>query len=401
MNRRTLLTLLGPLCIFCIGAGCVPDRHPQESLSSEPTHRVAFYFDKLGRMHTSASVGGEEIDVIFDTGADGPILDSAYFQGIIAQEDSTRKGFAYFPASNRRVACDIVRQEIDILLAGQVLHFDEFVLDNLQDRLGVLALVSIPENDRRAWNFDYENRTLAILDSIPADLDTSSLERSSLKRRKWNFHMTLPFVWSGPEEDTLACTLCGMMDTGSGAYLTAYGGLYVLDHKQAQSFIERSKKYATRSGDNYYVLQQIAPYSDKISIEVDHESHTAFLNFGNSLLAHYNLWLDLDNDLLYSSLSKNYARPHQDYMKNANMDFRVIRTCQGLLIDYCLPSSRSWDAGLRDGDLIIDVDGKPHYVVKPKDIFEFGDGQTQHRVSIIRDSDTLSLYITPETINLD
>lgn len=353
-------------------------------------------------MHTSASVAGAEVDAIFDTGASGLTLDSSYFRHL-AHADSIQKGSAYYVSGDQRVACDIVQQGIDVLLAGQILHFSEFVLDDLQNRLGVLAMVSIPENDSRVWHFDYGNKMLSILDSIPGALDTSAMDKSGISRINGDIFVSLPFSLVNSVGDPLSCRIGGVFDTGSGKYLVAYGGLYVFENKETERFVARSKKLSeigTRS--ELYYLEQIVPSRGKICVELDRRSHIAVLNFGNSLLAHYDLWLDLKSERMYASAVEQYVSPFQDFFESRQLEFRTTLTNHGMLIDYCRPGTRSQAAGFREGDLIVKVDDKPyHQGITRKDIFEFEDGQTQHRVSIIRDADTLSLYITPETTNPD
>ncbi len=353
-------------------------------------------------MHTSVSVGGVDVDAIFDTGASGLTLDSSYFRHL-AHEDSIRKGSAYYVSGDQRLACDIVQQEIDILLAGQVVCFEEFVLDNLQDRLGVLALVSIPENNKQVWHFDYGNKMLSVLDSIPGVLDTSTMAKSDIRRIKGDVFISLPFSLVNSIGDSLSCRIGGAFDTGSGKYLVAHGGLYVFENKETERFVARSKKLSkigTRS--ELFYLEQIAPSLGKICIELDRRSHTAVLTFGNSLLAHYDFWLDFNSGRMYASAVEQYVSPFQDFFESRQLDFRTTLTNHGMLIDYCRPGTRSQAAGFREGDLIVKVDNKPYQQgITRKDIFEFEEGQAQHRVSIIRDSDTLSLYITPEATNTD
>ena len=127
--------------------------------------------------------------------------------------------------------------------------------------------------------------------------------------------------------------------------------------------------------------------------------------FGNNLLCHYDMWLDLKNMQMYASIIDDYITPFEEYCSSNDVKHIFIqRTLNGRVVLYVSPEHVACDAGFRKGDVILSADGKHFSEIQREDMFEFDGEHKEHYIKILRGLDTLILKVlsqneTSEAIN--
>lgn len=344
MSKCACYPLFGSLCLASIGTGCVNRQSTTNSVI--PTDEISFWYDDLGRMHTEANIHDVAKEVIFDTGASGLTIDLSILQEQTLADTLLSEAIIEYLSGGHKFNGKLIDQEINLSFGNSYIHFDNFTTDSIFSRFGVNAIVPIPLNDNHIWNFDYGAQTINIVDTLPKEVVQDCSVKSKISREGSDIFYSLPFSFNNTSGD-LVTDINGAMDTGSGCDITTYGGLFTLNDLYTQKYIESCDYFIDNNRNNqYYKVRQTEPYEDNVLIKNVTSSNEAVLVFGNSLLAHYNIWLDLKEGIMYGRVLGNYLSPYCDMLSRNEQDtFRY--TSQGLLIEYCQEGSQYWNCGLQ------------------------------------------------------
>lgn len=393
VKRYSAISMMVLLCFSAVLESCGQN---QNNTHYQVNYSFPFEFDRSGRMVVSASIAGNVYDGVFDTGSTVLLLDNQVIQNTTFVDSIvTEPIVADFPLYGTSVHISKYAYPIDVVLGKDTLHYEYFAVGDIVESCETSVIIPFPQKDNRIWIVDYERQMITIQhdskDVIPSDISFSS----NLKFENGFLFCSIPFEFVDMNMNTYSCSLKGALDTGSGAYITVHGGMKVFNDNLLCDFLSRNgcckKKY---DDEVIYYIDNEEVFVDKVSITSTSNSHIAVLTFGNSLLAHYCLWLDLYSNKVYACVNDKYIRPYQKHCESDNVELYIMRTDKGLLVDYCRPESSCWQAGLRQGDFIISSDGKSFENIKREDIVEYN-GKSEHYIQTLRNLDTLLFVAHP------
>ncbi len=375
------------MLVFC-SEGCACD-----STSAESDTRCApysFTFDEYGRIKSFCAINSKDYIAIFDTGANGIILDSAQFSTLV-EGNPTATDIIYYASRDSHRVSTSVSKNLQVGFCGKVFHFETFHLDNVRELFNADVLLPLANNGRCALHIDYEKRLISWKEHIPAEIVSTHTIQSDIYIDNGNLVVTLPFYLTDSKGEAAPFRLTGTIDTGSGGYLTAYGGLIAIDDTPLISLIKSIRPFHCITGDLLYVISQTSPFTDTINIVEKTDTQLATLIFGNALLSHYDIWLDLEALRLYARVNGTYVHPYNDYLTASGKNLFVTRTQEGTFVNCCSSSSPLWTLGLRSGDLILGKDNHFTPVLSSEDLRIFYTEPDKYKLYVCRDRDTITL----------
>lgn len=396
MSLSFLRTIaFGVAVLMVLSAGCFCSGPSKNNAIDNNEHDYSFSFDYLGRMHASVIIDGIEYDALFDTGCEGIILDSIIFSSIIIR-DSTSLSTIFSPFTDISSNAIISSQDLDVGFCDKNLHFNKLLFADIKKSLGVDLVFSLPISSNLVVHIDFVNSQLSLNDSIPTEVISTHQIQSGIKKYGSDIEISLPFSFTNERGEHLSCILDGTIDTGSGSYMTAYGGRYVVGDEKMLSFLSKSRIVLTDSNEEMFLLNQQEPFDDIASIIVRRNSHIATLIFGNAILSHYDIWMDLKDNKLYAHVIDDYIPPQQRYLEATGKNMIARPTKEGLFVEYCSRYSPLSKSGFRRGDLIIGMDGEYSRTITGTALLEFDEKKRLHEAYILRNNDTLTLCVTPD-----
>lgn len=207
-------------------------------------------------------IGSGKSSLIFDTGGLGLLLDSltaAQYLNMkkLEREGKSTESSVYFPAASRDFFGTTYFHPIDIPFYGGTLHYDWFmVFDGLKDEFEYDGIFSIPQDDTRIWNFDFENLSISVSDALSVSQRDSCDFVCNIERRGEKIYLTdFPISFSGKERLSMKQEL--LLDTGCSSALAFNFNERELDEER--QFMEDNALlyYKTYIGDPY--IRNILP----------------------------------------------------------------------------------------------------------------------------------------------
>lgn len=314
-------------------------------------------------------IGSGKSSLIFDTGGLGLLLDSHTAAQCLNMKKLEREGKAtessvYFPAASRDFFGTTYFHPIDIPFYGGTLHYDWFmVFDGLKDEFEYDGIFSIPQDDTRIWNFDFEDLSISVSDVLSGNQRDSCDFFCNIERRGEKIYLTdFPICFSGKER--LAMNQELLLDTGCSSALAFNFNEGELEEER--QFMEDNALlyYKTHVGDHTFVIYSPDVINDTLMVTFRQKDQRSagFPHFvGLELLAKFDIAIDLANGKAY--FKRNGTGNWAEYL-NENSSFE--RKALSLIPDYDFKTafvksigkeSPAYVGGLRRYDVIEKFDG--------------------------------------------
>ena len=314
-------------------------------------------------------IGTGKSSLIFDTGGLGLLLDSLTAAQCLKMKKLEREGKStessvYFPAASRDFFGTTYFHPIDIPFYGGTLHYDWFmVFDGLKDEFEYDGIFSIPQDDTRIWNFDFENLSISVSDALSVSQRDSCDFVCNIERRGEKIYLTdFPISFSG--EDKLSMKQELLLDTGCSSALAFNFNEGELDEER--QFMEDNALlyYKTYVGDHTFVIYSPDVINDTLMVTFRQKDQRAadFPHFvGLELLSKFDIAIDLADGKAY--FKRNGTGNWAEYL-NENSSFE--RKALSLIPDDDFKTafvksigkeSPAYIGGLRQYDVIEKFDG--------------------------------------------
>ena len=314
-------------------------------------------------------IGSGKSSLIFDTGGLGLLLDSLTAAQCLNMKKLEREGKAtessvYFPAASRDFFGTTYFHPIDIPFYGGTLHYDWFmVFDGLKDEFQYDGIFSIPQDDTRIWNFDFEDLSISVSDVLSVSQKDSCDFVCNIERRGEKIYLTdFPISFSG--EDKLSMKQELLLDTGCSSALAFNFNEGELEEER--QFMEDNALlyYKTYVGDHTFVIYSPDVINDTLMVTFRQKDQRAadFPHFvGLELLSKFDIAIDLADGKAY--FKRNGTGNWAEYL-NENSSFE--RKALSLIPDDDFKTafvksigkeSPAYVGGLRRYDVIEKFDG--------------------------------------------
>ena len=314
-------------------------------------------------------IGSGKSSLIFDTGGLGLLLDSLTAAQCLnmkklEREGKSTKSSVYFPAASRDFFGTTYFHPIDIPFYGGTLHYDWFmVFDGLKDEFEYDGIFSIPQDDTRIWNFDFENLSISVSDALSVSQRDSCDFVCNIERRGGKIYLT-DFPISFSSEDKLSMKPELLLDTGCSSALAFNFNEGELDEER--QFMEDNALlyYKTYVGDHTFVIYSPDVINDTLMVTFRQKDQRAadFPHFvGLELLSKFDIAIDLADGKAY--FKRNGTGNWAEYL-NENSSFE--RKALSLIPDDDFKTafvksigkeSPAYIGGLRQYDVIEKFDG--------------------------------------------
>lgn len=358
------------LLIICFSI--VSCRQEEASTAVLDTENGNFTYSAEGStrlMIMDIPIGSEKRSMIFDTGGLGLLLDSLTAAQCLNLKKLEREGKAtessvYFPAASRDFFGTTYFHPIDIPFYGGTLHYDWFmVFDGLKDEFEYDGIFSIPQDDTRTWNFDFENLSISVSDALSVSQRDSCDFVCNIERRGEKIYLTdFPISFSG--EDKLSMKQELLLDTGCSSALSFNFNEGELEEER--QFMEDNALlyYKTYVGDHTFVIYSPDVINDTLMVTFRQKDQRSagFPHFvGLELLAKFDIAIDLADGKAY--FKRNGTGNWAEYL-NENSSFE--RKALSLIPDDDFKTafvksigkeSPAYAGGLRQYDVIEKFDG--------------------------------------------
>lgn len=271
-------------------------------------------------------IGSGKSSLIFDTGVLGLLLDSLTAAQCLDMKKLEREGKAtessvYFPAASRDFFGTTYFHPIDIPFYGGILHYDWFmVFDGLKDEFEYDGIFSIPQDETRIWNFDFENLSISVSDMLSVAQKDSCDFVCNIERRGEKIYLTdFPISFSG--EDKLSMKQELLLDTGCSSALAFNFNEGELDEER--QFMEDNALlyYKTYVVDHTFVIYSPDVINDTLMVTFRQKDQRAadFPHFvGLELLSKFDIGIDLADGKAY--FKRNGTGNWAEYL-NENSSF--------------------------------------------------------------------------------
>ncbi len=335
-------------------------------------------------------IGSGKSSMIFDTGGLGLLLDSLTAAQCLDMKKLDREGKAtessvYFPAASRDFIGTTYFHPIDIPFYGGTLHYDWFmVFDGLKDEFQYDGIFSIPQDDTRIWNIDFENLSISVSDVLSVSQKDSCDFVCNVERRGEKIYLTdFPINFSGTEMLSMKQEL--LLDTGCSSALAFNFNEGELEEER--QFMEDNALlyYKTYVGDQTFVIYSPDVINDTLMVTFRQKDQRSagFPHFvGLELLSKFDIAIDLADGKAY--FRRNGTGNWAEYL-NENSSFE--RKALSLIPDDDFKTafvksigkeSPAYIGGLRQYDVIEKFDGGTFssYNTKYMKMRQKGEGET-------------------------
>ena len=335
-------------------------------------------------------IGSGKSSMIFDTGGLGLLLDSLTAAQCLDMKKLDREGKStessvYFPAASRDFFGTTYFHPIDIPFYGGTLHYDWFmVFDGLKDEFQYDGIFSIPQDDTRIWNIDFENLSISVSDVLSVSQRDSCDFVCNVERRGEKIYLTdFPINFSGTEMLSMKQEL--LLDTGCSSALAFNFNEGELEEER--QFMEDNALlyYKTYVGDHTFVIYSPDVINDTLMVTFRQKDQRSagFPHFvGLELLSKFDIAIDLADGKAY--FRRNGTGNWAEYL-NENSSFE--RKALSLIPDDDFKTafvksigveSPAYIGGLRQYDVIERFDGGTFssYNTKYMKMRQKGEGET-------------------------
>lgn len=364
---KTIKFILFIICISVIS--CRQEVAPAAILDAEDGNFTYSAEGSTRLLIMDIPIGSGKSSLIFDTGGLGLLLDSLTAAQCLNMKKLEREGKStessvYFPAASRDFFGTTYFHPIDIPFYGGTLHYDWFmVFDGLKDEFEYDGIFSIPQDDTRIWNFDFENLSISVSDALSVSQRDSCDFVCNIERRGEKIYLTdFPICFSGKERLSMNQEL--LLDTGcSSALAFNFNEGELEDERQ---FMEDNALlyYKTYVGDHTFVIYSPDVINDTLMVTFRQKDQRAadFPHFvGLELLSKFDIAIDLADGKAY--FRRNGTGNCAEYL-NDNSSFE--RKALSLIPDDDFKTafvksigkeSPAYIGGLRQYDVIEKFDG--------------------------------------------
>ena len=358
------------LIIICISViSCRQEVAPAAILDAEDGNFTYSAEGSTRLLIMDVPIGSGKSSLIFDTGGLGLLLDSLTAAQCLNMKKLEREGKAtessvYFPAASRDFFGTTYFHPIDIPFYGGTLHYDWFmVFDGLKDEFEYDGIFSIPQDDTRIWNFDFENLSISVSDALSVSQRDSCDFVCNIERRGEKIYLTdFPISFSGKERLSMKQEL--LLDTGCSSALAFNFNEGELDEER--QFMEDNALlyYKTYVGDHTFVIYSPDVINDTLMVTFRQKDQRAtdFPHFvGLELLSKFDIAIDIADGKAY--FKRNGTGNWAEYL-NENSSFE--RKALSLIPDDDFKTafvksigkeSPAYIGGLRQYDVIEKFDG--------------------------------------------
>lgn len=271
-------------------------------------------------------IGSGKSSLIFDTGGLGLLLDSLTAAQCLNMKKLEREGKAtessvYFPAASRDFFGTTYFHPIEIPFYGGTLHYDWFmVFDGLKDEFEYDGIFSIPQDDTRIWNFDFENLSISVSDMLSVGQKDSCDFVCNIERRGEKIYLTdFPMSFSGNEKLSMKQEL--LVDTGCSSSLAFNFNEGELEEERQFMKDNALLYYKTYVGDHTFVIYSPDVVNDTLIVTFRQKDQRAadFPHFvGLELLSKFDIAIDLADGKAY--FKRNGTGNWAEYL-NENSSF--------------------------------------------------------------------------------
>ena len=314
-------------------------------------------------------IGSGKSSLIFDTGGLGLLLDSLTAAQCLNMKKLEREGKStqssvYFPAASRDFFGTTYFHPIDIPFYGGTLHYDWFmVFDGLKDEFEYDGIFSIPQDDTRIWNFDFENLSISVSDALSVSQRDSCDFVCNIERRGEKIYLTdFPISFSGKERLSMKQEL--LLDTGCSSALAFNFNEGELDEERQFMKDNALLYYKTYVGDHTFVIYSPDVINDTLMVTFRQKDQRAadFPHFvGLELLSKFDIAIDLADGKAY--FKRNGTGNWAEYL-NENSSFERKALClipdddfKTAFVKSIGKESPAYIGGLRQYDVIEKFDG--------------------------------------------
>ena len=379
------------LIIICISViSCRQEVAPAAILDAEDGNFTYSAEGSTRLIIMDIPIGSGKSSLIFDTGGLGLLLDSLTAAQCLDMKKLDREGKStqssvYFPAASRDFFGTTYFHPIDIPFYGGTLHYDWFmVFDGLKDEFQYDGIFSIPQDDTRIWNFDFDNLSISVSDVLSDSQEDSCDFVCNIERRGEKIYLTdFPIVFSGTEKLSMKQEL--LLDTGCSSALAFNFNEGELEEER--QFMEDNALlyYKTYVGDHTFVIYSPDVINDTLMVTFRQKDQRSagFPHFvGLELLSKFDIAIDLADGKAY--FRRNGTGNWAEYI-NENSSFE--RKALSLIPDDDFKTafvksigkeSPAYAGGLRQYDVIEKFDGGTFssYNTKYMKMRQKGEGDT-------------------------
>ena len=358
------------LIIICISViSCRQEVAPAAILDAEDGNFTYSAKGSTRLLIMDVPIGSGKSSLIFDTGGLGLLLDSLTAAQCLDMKKLDREGKStqssvYFPAASRDFFGTTYFHPIDIPFYGGTLHYDWFmVFDGLKDEFEYDGILSIPQDDTRIWNFDFENHSISVSDALSVSQRDSCDFVCNIERRGEKIYLT-DFPISFSSEDKLSMKQELLLDTGCSSALAFNFNEGELDEERQFMKDNALLYYKTYVGDHTFVIYSPDVINDTLMVTFRQKDQRAadFPHFvGLELLSKFGIAIDLADGKAY--FKRNGTGNWAEYL-NENSSFE--RKALSLIPDDDFKTafvksigkeSPAYIGGLRQYDVIEKFDG--------------------------------------------
>lgn len=340
--------------------------------------------------------------LIFDTGSAGMLILNKNFaeeSGLINRfcpTESLKSGWNF----KRDIPCMTLKKTVSFSIGNNRVCYSEckIVDGRTLNLLSADGIFSIPNNDMRMWEIDCKNRLLSVYDypifpwrGISLQLDVVG---SQFVIRDFPFQFRHGNEYVHPRADLV-------MDTGSSASLVY---LYSEPDSTMRAALsdEVTRKYICPPQNGViptlYLLHEYGLLNRKLWIEHREllrqwriSGEREMIVAGMDFLKSFNLRLyPAEHRIELIPIAHISLQEDQSRQKgNEGLRFRAFQNREGhAVVDFVKEGSFWQDFGIKEGDVIIDVDGHRLFDL-PQSYFEETVPIIHHSFTILRDRDTL------------
>lgn len=373
------------LLAVCIITDCCNANGDSTCNRPNPPSSEPFDYDRVGHIVTKVGLHDTLYNAIFDTGASELTLDTSLVD-MANLNERVQISYIFNSQVSNAFKCS---SPINLKFGEDTIHYTAYYVDNVIDKFGVPIIFTIPPTSKKTWHIDYALRQLEIIDVMP-DIPIDSLAVvSDVKISNGDMHVVIPFNFVNGT-DSIAYRLSGIIDTGNSKGIVEFGNTVCFNSDEMKSFMSSIQTHNLKNGMSVcYLYDNLL--KEYIRTAFMKNSNYSALVFGNELLAHYNIYIDMSDKKFYAINSQAYKHPYEIYSENHDVNMFVYKTDKGMLVDYVAKQTPYYKSGIRRGDIILSIDGIEAESLPPDIGKRLAGTEKIHNIAIQRNADTLQL----------
>lgn len=340
---------------------------PVQQTRIVPPSNFSYRFDKksgVTLINIVARIDTIALDALFDTGCPGLVLDKS-IAAQLSYLDSIRLAGGMtvedveFSYSRRKARWKLFHSDIDVVMVGDTLRYENFFVADLRNAYGADAIISIPKSDEHIWCFDFENCRIDLEDgnNIATLIENPDLVTDIYFNENYPCVKNFPIVFNGAG-DTLSTSFDLLVDTGT------YGPSMTMicepeAYQKEKTFLEDNSilDYEEITSKRTYHIVDSGIVNDTLVVSsIVSDYGFAEVVAGLGLLSKFNIVLDLGSQKAYFKRNRveddfyEYVQDHGACYSGINMiPFKNDSAAVAIDVGRDMPSYR---AGLRNYDVV-------------------------------------------------